>query len=44
MFKIPAYKFIDCENVVVCDRADWDENQPRLPGSSLSPTYAPVNE
>ena len=44
MFKIPAYKYIDCENVVVCNRADWDENQPRLPESSLSPTSAPVDE
>ena len=44
MLKIPAYEYIDCENVVVCYRADWDEKQPRLPGSSLSPTSAPGDE
>ena len=33
MFKIAAYKHIDCENVVVCNRAEWDGNQARLPGS-----------
>jgi len=25
MLKIPAYEYIDCDNVVVCNRADWDE-------------------
>ena len=44
MFKIAAYKHIDCENVVVCNRAEWDGNQPRLPGFSLSPTTAPWDE
>ena len=36
MLKIPVYKYIDCENVVVCNRADWDENQPRLQGPPTS--------
>ena len=35
--KTPAYKWIDCDNVVVCNHADWDENQPRFQGPLLLP-------
>ena len=40
MLKIPAFKYVDCENIVLCNRGGWDENQQPLPGSPLSPTSA----
>lgn len=42
MLKIRAFKYVDCENIVLCNRAGWDENHKRLPGSSLSPTRLPL--
>ena len=44
MLKIPAFNYMDCEDVVVYNRAGWDENQSRLRGSSLSSTSAPGEE
>ena len=44
MLEIPVFKHMDCENVVVYNRAGWDENQSRLRGSSLSSTSAPGDE
>ena len=35
---------MDCENVVVYNRAGWDENQSRMQGSSLSTTSAAGDE
>ena len=35
---VPAVEYIDCENIVICNRAGWDENQPRLQGTSPTPT------
>ena len=44
ILKIPAFKYMDCENVVAYNRAGWDENQSLLRGSSLSSTSAPGDE
>ena len=44
MLKIPAFKYMDGENVVAYNRAGWDENQSRLQWSSLSSTSAPGDE
>ena len=44
MLKIPAFKYMDAENVVAYNRAGWNENQSRLQRSSLSSTSAPGDE
>ena len=44
MLKIPAFKYVDCENIVLYNRGGEDENQQPLPGSSLSPTSPPPGD
>ena len=30
---LPLNNYVDCENIVLCNRAGWNENQQRFPGS-----------
>ena len=39
MLKNPAFKYVDCENIVLRSRADWDENRPTTFARVLSVSY-----